>query len=49
MAHTESRAVSDEIAKCRPRSTLAYIAVSAVLWSAVIVLAVRALYWFSQV
>lgn len=34
--------------KYRPRWTLAYLAASAVLWSAVIVLFARAIYWMSQ-
>jgi hypothetical protein len=34
--------------KYRPRWTLAYLAASAILWSAVIVLFARAVYWISQ-
>ena len=34
--------------KYRPRWTLAYLAASAALWSAVIVLFARAVYWVSQ-
>jgi hypothetical protein len=52
---SESRPLtSDEIviwptrAKYRPRWPLAYIALSAILWSAIILLAVRAVHWLSQ-
>jgi len=34
--------------KYRPRWTLAYLAASALLWSGVIMMCVRAVYWMSQ-
>jgi hypothetical protein len=46
---------SDEIVswptrpKYRPRWTIAYISVAVILWSAVVVLAVRAMSWLAQV
>ena len=48
------RSASDEIPirptrlKYHPRWPLAYLAASAVLWSGLIIMAVRAAYWISQ-